>query len=85
MSETACRTRRALLALLGTAALLAACGKKGDIDPPEGQEGNFKRLVYPDPAGVVPGGQAGLGPEPPKLKESEFGRERSTSTTIQSE
>jgi len=84
MSETLCRTRRAALAFLA-AALLAACGKKGDILPPEGQADAYRRAVYPDPASVVPGGQAGLGPAPPELKESEFGRTRSSSTTIQSE
>jgi hypothetical protein len=85
MSESVCRTRRAALALLGSAALLAACGKKGDILPPEGQESAYERKDYPEPASVVPGGEAGLGPPAPKLKESEFGRERTTSTTIQSE
>jgi predicted small lipoprotein YifL len=84
MSESACRTRRAALALLATA-LLGACGKKGTILPPEGQKDAYKRTVYPDPASVVPGGQAGLGPTPPELNENEFGRTRTTTTTIQSE
>jgi predicted small lipoprotein YifL len=84
MSETACRTRRAALALLA-AALLAACGKKGAIVPPEGQEDAYKRNTYPEPAGVVPGGKAGLAPPAPALNESEFGRKRTTTTTIQSE
>ena len=88
MSETACKSRRAALILLALTlplGALAACGKKGPINPPEGQADAFKRNVYPEPASVVPGGKPGLGPKPPRVEEDEFGRERSTTTTIQSQ
>jgi predicted small lipoprotein YifL len=84
MSQTVCRSRRALLILLALGAL-AACGKKGLIGVPEGEEANYQRNVYPDPASVVPGGKPGLGPKPPRVEENEFGRERTTTTTIQSQ
>lgn len=84
MSQTVCRSRRALLILLALSAL-AACGKKGPIDVPEGEKANYQRNVYPDPASVVPGGKPGLGPKPPRVEENEFGRERTTTTTIQSQ
>jgi len=88
MSDSKAPSRRAALALLALAAplgLLAACGKKGNISAPEGQAENFRRNVYPEPASVVPGGQPGLGPKPPRIEENEFGRERSTTTVIQSQ
>lgn len=84
MSDTHRRSRRAVLALLALGAL-AACGKKGPIKPPEGQADAYQRNVYPEPASVVPGGKSGVGPAPPRIVEDEFGRERSTTTTIQSQ
>jgi len=88
MMQEVRRSRRSLLALLALGAplcLLAACGKKGAIPPPEGEEAAYKRNVYPNPAEVVPGGKAGVGPQPPRIVETEFGRERTTTTVIQSE
>jgi hypothetical protein len=84
MSESLRHTRRAALVLLA-AGLLGGCGKKGAILPPEGQESAYQRNVYPEPASVVPGGKAGLGPPAPVLYEDEFGRKRYTTSTIQSE
>lgn len=88
MSETACKSRRAALILLTLGlplVALAACGKKGPINPPEGQAEAFERNVYPEPASVVPGGKSGVGPRPPRVEEDEFGRERTTTTVIQSQ
>jgi len=54
--------RRSLrLALLGAALLagLSACGKRGDLAPPEGEEAAYTwPQAYPDPATVRPGGEA---------------------------
>jgi hypothetical protein len=88
MMQEVRRSRRSLLALLALGAplgLLAACGKKGAITPPEGEEAAYKRNVYPDPASVVPGGRTGPAPPAPRIEETEFGRERTTTTVIQSE
>lgn len=83
MSEIRVR-RRAVLALLALGAL-AACGKKGPIKPPDGEAEAYRRNVYPDPASVVPGGKPKVGPPPPVVREDEFGRDRSTTTVIQSQ
>ncbi len=53
-------TRR--LALLGAAALLpAACGRKGPIETPKGQEDRYiYPRTYPNPGTVVPGAQEAI-------------------------
>ena len=48
--------RRALL--MFTAVLLAGCGKRGTLEPPEGQESRYTYpQPYPPPQTVVPGVQ----------------------------
>lgn len=44
-------TRRALFALVGAGLLLAGCGRKGDLKPPEGEEDRFQRSYPPPPGG----------------------------------
>jgi len=46
---------RALIAAVILALALGACGRKGDIDPPEGQESEYTYpQVYPAPSSVLP-------------------------------
>ncbi|MDJ0608446.1 MAG: hypothetical protein QNJ67_05675 [Kiloniellales bacterium] len=63
--------RFALAALLLAAVLLGACGKKGNVRPPEDEAGayTFPR-AYPAPASVLPAGdEEKLQPSPePRLK-----------------
>ena len=53
------RISAALLVVLALA--LSACGRKGDLRPPDGEEDAYTGLgVYPAPDSVVPpGGQSG--------------------------
>ena len=79
--------RRRLLGLGGAAiggALLAACGRKGSISKPEGEEASYTYpRTYPDPAGVVPSGGRPLTPPPPEEDAPAFGQERTTSTVVE--
>jgi hypothetical protein len=46
---------RALIAAVSLALALGACGRKGDLGPPEGQESEHTYpLVYPAPGSVLP-------------------------------
>ena len=50
--------------LLGLAMALGACGRKGDLRPPDGQEdAYFGPGVYPAPDSVVPPGSGSSGGE----------------------
>lgn len=84
MSRNAVHSRRAVLTLLALAPLTAACGKKGAILPPEGEEAAYQRNVYPNPDEVVPAGVSG-GPLAPAPKEDDFSTDRTTTTIITSE
>jgi len=76
--------RRDLLGLLLLPAL-GACGVKGRIEEPEGQESVYVYpRTYPDPASVVPSAPAAA-PPPPAVPGAGFGSERTTTTVIQSE
>lgn len=76
--------RRDLLGLLLTPAVLAACGVKGKILEPEGQEDAYVYpRRYPNPASVTPPA-TGTTVTAPGLEEDSFGSERRTTTVIQS-
>ena len=46
---------RALIAAVILALALGACGRKGDVGPPEGQESEYTYpQVYPAPSSVLP-------------------------------
>ncbi len=76
--------RRDLLALLLTPAALAACGVKGRIEEPEGQESVYVYpRRYPDPTTVTPPAP-GTTVTAPGLEDDTFGSERRTTTVIQS-
>jgi hypothetical protein len=52
---TAPRTLGAVLVLAALAAGLAACGKRGPLKPPAGQESGYTYpRAYPAPKGVLP-------------------------------
>ena len=49
-------TRRIIVLSLMAAAGLAGCGKKGDLEPPEGEEDLYTYpRTYPKPSSQVPG------------------------------
>ncbi len=87
--------RRDLLGLLLLPAALAACGVKGRIQEPEGQENVYVYpRTYPDPKTVVPnntattttGATGTAQPAPPPSAPTEtFGSERTSTTVIKSQ
>ena len=59
------RPLRTAALLLLAALALAACGKKADLRPPDGEEAAYTYpQPYPNPRGVVPGGET-AGDYPP--------------------
>ncbi len=75
--------RRDLLGLLLLPAL-GACGVKGAIQKPEGQESNYVYpRTYPDPKTVTP--STGTAAPPPEVPTESFGSERRSTTVIESE
>ncbi len=64
---------------------LGACGVKGAIQKPEGQESNYVYpRTYPDPKTVTPTGGTAA-PPPPEVPTESFGSERRSTTVIESE
>ena len=70
-----------LLCLCLLAALaLGACGKRGALKPPEGQEEAYTHPnPYPSPRTVVPGG--GIAPPPEEETAATSGRRSTTTVT----
>lgn len=80
--------RRKLILLLPLALTLAvtACGRKGAIEPPEGEAAAYTYpRTYPDPATMVPGDGKSTSPPPPSFPPQEFGEERTRTIIIQSQ
>lgn len=63
------RPARTAVLLLFAALALAACGKKADLRPPDGEAAAYTYpQPYPDPPGVVPGGET-AGELPPVFED----------------
>jgi len=80
--------RRRLLALAAAAFALplpGACGRKGPITSPEGEEANYTwPRTYPDPATQVPPlAENVAAPPKPVLPGGGFGQERTVTRIIQ--
>jgi len=72
-------TRISAALLLVSALALVACGRKGDLEPPEGEKSAYPGLgTYPAPDSVVPQAvepAAGAPGEPEADPESESGKD----------